>query len=116
VSREQDLLPIVEEETKVEEEEAESTPETGGQQLRRSARIAEGVKPPERFVHASFVERNRWSEESASNAIKAEVNQLFKELKALKPVKAEEILSGACVLTCHLSWYRSILRTEIWTR
>jgi hypothetical protein len=109
---EQDLLTIVEEEkveeeakaeeAKAEEEEEASIPETGGQQLRRSARIAEGVKPPERFVHASFVERNRWSEESAKNAIKAEVNQLFRELKALKPVKAEEIISGACVLTCHL--------------
>jgi hypothetical protein len=109
---EQDALTIVEEEkvgeeakteeAKAEEEEEASIPETGGQQLRRSARIAEGVKLPERFVHASFVDRNRWSEESARNAIKAEVNQLFRELKALKPVKAEEILSGACVLTCHL--------------
>jgi hypothetical protein len=57
---------------------------------------------PERFVHTSFVERSRWNEESAQKAIKAEVNQLFIELKALEPVKAEMIVAGACVLTCHI--------------
>jgi hypothetical protein len=76
--------------------------ETGGPVLRRSDRIAAGVKLPERFVHTSFVDRSRWNEESAQKAIKAEVNQLFRELKALEPVKAEMIVAGACVLACHM--------------
>jgi hypothetical protein len=57
---------------------------------------------PERFVHTSFVERSRWNKESAQKAIKAEVNQLFRELKALEPVKLEAIAAGACILTSHM--------------
>jgi hypothetical protein len=41
-------------------------------------------------------------EDSAKQAIRAEVNQLFKELVALEPVKVEAILAGACILTCHM--------------
>jgi hypothetical protein len=61
-----------------------------------------GVRPPERFIHASFIEKSRWNEELSQKAIKAEVNQLFKELKALEPVKVEKIIAGAYVLTCHM--------------
>jgi hypothetical protein len=87
---------------KIEREPAELVEETGGQQPRRSARIAGGIKPPERYVHASFIDRSRWTEESAKNAIRAEVTQLLKDLKALELVKAEAIVAGACVLTCHM--------------
>jgi hypothetical protein len=38
-------------------------PDTGGQAPCRSARIAAGVQPPERFIHASFVERNKWTKD-----------------------------------------------------
>jgi glucose-6-phosphate-specific signal transduction histidine kinase len=41
-------------------------------------------------------------EEAAVQAIKAEVKQLFKDLSALQPVQAEMIITGACVLTCHM--------------
>jgi hypothetical protein len=87
------------------EEEAEASvvvQETGGPETRCSTRIAAGVRPPERFIHASFIEKSRWNEELSQKAIKAEVNQLFKELKALEPVKVEKIIAGAYVLTCHM--------------
>ncbi len=80
----------------------EPIPDTSGQAVRRSARIAAGVQPPERYVHASFVEKSRWVEGKAKDAIRAEVNQLFKELEALRPVRAELIAVGACILTCHM--------------
>jgi hypothetical protein len=86
----------------VEEEKMQEIPETGGQASRHSARIAAGVKQPERFIHASFVDRKCWEEEAAREATKAEIQQLFKELKALEPVRSETILAGACVLTCHM--------------
>jgi hypothetical protein len=86
----------------VEEKETRAVPETGGQASRRSTRIAAGIKKPERYIHASFVERKRWEEQAAKNAIKAEIQQLFKDLKALEPVKVETIMAGACVLTCHM--------------
>jgi hypothetical protein len=75
--------------------------ESGGQP-RRSARIASGVKPPERYVPASFVKKDRWKEDAAKEVIKAEIKQLFKDLSALEPVKATPIVAGACVLTCHM--------------
>jgi hypothetical protein len=92
------------EETEVEEEQENNSRvlDTGGLASRRSARIAAGIKPPERFVHASFVEKSRWQEEAAQKAIVDEIRQLFKDLQALKPIKADKILAGACVLTCHM--------------
>ncbi len=47
------------EESEVEVEQADNLEvlDTGGLASRRSARIAAGIKPPERFVHASFVEK-----------------------------------------------------------
>lgn len=86
----------------IEGEPVELIEETGGQQPRRSARIAGGIKPPERYAYASFVDKSRWAEESAKDAIRAEVTQLFKDLKALEPVKIEAMVTGACVLTCHM--------------
>jgi hypothetical protein len=93
-----------EEETRNEESETIVTPieETGGQGVRRSARIASGIKPPDRFIHARFMEKGRWKEEAAVEAIKAEVKQLFRDLSALQPIQAETIIAGACVLTCHI--------------
>jgi hypothetical protein len=53
-------------------------------------------------VQATFVGKERWQEPAAETAIKAEVKQLFKELHALRPVHRNEIVAGACILTCHL--------------
>jgi hypothetical protein len=83
-------------------EEVTQDQETSGPTTRRSARIAAGVNPPERFIHTSFVDKTRWKEETAKEAIRAEVKQLFKDLSALRPVHAESIIAGACVLTCHM--------------
>jgi hypothetical protein len=88
------------EEEKIQEEQ--KSPETGGPPVRRSERIAAGVQPPERYAHASFVGKERWLEDKAKEAIKGEISQLFKELKALEPVKKESIVAGACILTCHM--------------
>jgi hypothetical protein len=52
----------------VEEEEAEESAliqVTVGPETRHSARIAARVRLPERFVHASFIKKSRWSEELA---------------------------------------------------
>ncbi len=48
------------------------------------------------------MEKNRWQEDAAKEAIRAEVKQLFKELAVLQPIHAESIVAGACVLTCHM--------------
>jgi hypothetical protein len=69
---------------------------------RRSARIAGGTKPPIRYVQATFVGKDRWNEPAADAVINAEINQLFKELHALRPVHRQAIAAGACILTCHL--------------
>ncbi len=78
--------------------------ESGGQTVepRHSARIATGTKPPVRYVHATFVGKDRWEEPAAKAAINSEITQLFKELHALKPVHHQTIATGACILTCHL--------------
>jgi hypothetical protein len=39
----------------------------------------------------------------------AEIQQLFWELEALEPIKAETILAGACVLTCHMFFIEKFL-------
>jgi hypothetical protein len=92
--------------------ETTTVPDTGGQTLgqtsRRNARIAAGVKPSEWFVHASFVERKRWQEEAAKEAIKAEIRQL-------EPIKAETILAGVFVLTCHMFLVEKFLATPHYT-
>jgi hypothetical protein len=90
------------EETSVQVEEEQKSPETGGQPVCRSERIAAGIQLPERYAYASFVGKERWLEDKAKEAIKGEVSQLFKELKALQPVKKESIVAGACILTCHM--------------
>jgi hypothetical protein len=63
------------EETIVEEEQENNSRvlDTGGLASRRSARIAAGINPPERFVHASFIEKSRWQEEAAQKAIVDEI-------------------------------------------
>jgi hypothetical protein len=69
---------------------------------RRSARIAGGTKPPIRYVQATFFGKDRWQEPATDAAINAEINQLFKELHALRPVHRQAIAAGACILTCNL--------------
>ncbi len=67
---------------------------------RRSARVAAGVKPPERLTLATKVRESEWKEEETAKAIKDEVQQLFTELKALEPTK--DIPRDTKILRSHM--------------
>jgi hypothetical protein len=49
------------------------------------------VRRPSRFLGVTKVARSRWTEKHTSDTIKAELQQLFVDLKALRPVKKESI-------------------------
>jgi hypothetical protein len=70
--------------------------------LRRSARQAAGVKAPERYAHATKICSKEWSQEATKRAIEGEVQQVFKDLKALDPVMYAEIPKGAEILSSHM--------------
>jgi len=67
---------------------------------RRSARIAAGTNPPERFTLATKVREDK--HEGTVNAVNAELSQLFTEMEALKPVrevpKDAEVLNGMMIV------------------
>jgi hypothetical protein len=70
--------------------------------VRRSARIAAGVKPPEKLTLHTKINQNKWQEMETEKAIEAELKQLFEELDALQPVKAVEVPKGTNVLRSHM--------------
>jgi hypothetical protein len=80
-------------------EEKEDLAEQEGPVTTRSGRE---VKRPSRFVGAMKVARSRCTEKHASDAIKAELQQLFVDLKALHPVKKESIKKDTKVLNSHM--------------
>jgi hypothetical protein len=57
-------------------EDATPDPATGGLTVCRSARIAAGINPPDRFVHTTFVEKSHWKEERCGRYM---LNQLWQE-------------------------------------
>jgi len=72
---------------------------------RRSARIAEGVKPPEKLTLATNILATKVREdknEGTVNAVNAELSQLFTEMEALAPVKEipknAEVLNGILIV------------------
>ncbi len=69
-------------------EEKEDLVEQEGPVTTRSGRE---VKRPSKFVGAMKVARSRCTEKHVSDAIKAELQQLFVDLKALRPAKKESI-------------------------
>jgi hypothetical protein len=82
-----------------EQEEEEAPPTT-----RRSARIAQGIKPPERYALVTQIQETDKKlngavlEEAKWKAIEAEILQIFVELKALLPVMREDIPEDAEIL------------------
>jgi hypothetical protein len=60
------------------------------------------VRRPSRFAGVTKVARSRWTEKNASDAIKAELQQLFVDLNALRPVKEESIDKETKVLNSHM--------------
>jgi hypothetical protein len=78
-------------------EEEEETPV-----LRRSARQTAGVRAPDKLTLVTKISEGDWKEEASAEAIMAELRQLFTELKALQPVKIEEVPKGTKVLHSHM--------------
>jgi hypothetical protein len=74
------------------------------QPTRRSARIAQGVKPPERYTLVTHIQETekkldeKTLEEAKWKAIQAEILQIFIELKAHMPVMREDIPEDAEIL------------------
>lgn len=71
-------------------------------EVRRSGRIAAGVKPPERLTLHSKLSQQSWQEQETKQAIEGELKQLFEELEALKLVKDEDIPPDTKVLRSHM--------------
>jgi hypothetical protein len=67
-----------------------------------TTRSGREIKRPSRFVGVTKVARARWNEQPASEAVNAELTQMFVGLKALKPVKKADIAEGAQVLNSHM--------------
>jgi hypothetical protein len=80
------------------EAEEDDNEETTGPTVTRSGRE---VRRPSRFAGVTKVARSRWNKKPASDAIKAELTQMFVDLKALQPVKKEST-RGAQVLNSHM--------------
>jgi len=80
------------------EAEEEDYEDMTGPTVTRSGRE---VRRPSRFAVVTKVVRSRWNEKSTSDAIKAELTQMFVDLKALQPVKKEST-RGAQVLNLHM--------------
>lgn len=86
----------------------EEEKEAPQQPSRRSARIAQGIKPPERYTLVTKIQEvasklekqpdDETLEEAKWKAIEAEILQIFVELKALMPVMREDIPEDAEIL------------------
>jgi hypothetical protein len=78
-----------------EDEEEESRPVV-------TTRSGREIRRPSRFVGVTRVARSRWDEQPASEAVNAELTQMFVGLQALKPVDKVDIAQGAEVLNSHM--------------
>jgi hypothetical protein len=93
----------IDNEAEEEEDDVAEHPELP-QQTRRSARIVQGLKPPERYILATKIEETvkqldkQSLEEAKWKAYQAEILQIFVELKALMPVVHEDIPEDADIL------------------
>jgi len=65
----------------------------------RSGRV---IQRPSRFLAVTKVSRSEWREVACEQAIKAELSQLFDELKALQVIKRAEVTKSAKVLKSHM--------------
>jgi hypothetical protein len=67
-----------------------------------TTRSGREIRRPSRFVGVTKVARSRWDEQPASEAVNAELTQMFVGLQALKPVNKVDIAQGAEVLNSHM--------------
>jgi hypothetical protein len=73
--------------------------------VRRSARIAGGIQPPQRYVLLTRVKEasrklDDIKEKAKCEAIKKEILQIFKELRAVEPVMKPDMPRDAEILRC----------------
>jgi len=81
--------------------------ETEKQEVRtRSGRAITG---PARFANVTKVNQSEWKEKACEDAIKAELKQLFIELKALRAIRRAEITKSAKVLKSQMFLVRKYL-------
>jgi hypothetical protein len=76
-------------------------------QLRRSARIAQGVSQPERYLILTKIQNTTQElvadkEQAKLSAIQKEILQIFEELKAVMPVMKSEVPQDAEILRCFI--------------
>jgi hypothetical protein len=81
------------------------SPETT--QLQRSARIAQGVSQPERYLLLTKIQNMTQElvadkEQAKFSAIQKEILQIFEELKAVMPVMKSEVPQDAEILRCFI--------------
>jgi hypothetical protein len=67
------------------------------------------VTRPARFANVTKVNRFEWKEKACEDVIKAELKQLFIELKALRAIRRAEITKIAKVLKSHMILVRKYL-------
>jgi hypothetical protein len=74
--------------------------------IRRSARIAQGITPPERYLLLSKIkdatDKIVQKEQAKFEAIRKEVLQIFQELEVLIPVMKSDIPKDAYILRCFI--------------
>jgi hypothetical protein len=81
--------------------EVESADEEAEEQEVRT-RSGRTVTRPARFANVTKVNRSDWKEKACEDTIKAELKQLFVELKALRAICRAEITKSAKVLRSHM--------------
>jgi hypothetical protein len=81
--------------------EVESADE-GTEEHEVRTRSGRTVTRPARFANVTKVNRSEWKEKVSKDAIKAELKQLFDELKALRAIPQAEITKSAKVLKSHM--------------
>lgn len=79
----------------------------GQSQLCRSARIAQGISQPERYMLLTKIQDTTQKlvtdkEQAKFSAIQKEILQIFEELKAVMPVMKSEVPEDAEILRCFI--------------
>jgi hypothetical protein len=84
------------------EAEERNEDDKDGKDLPVTTRSGRVVQRPSRFLGVTKVSRSEWKEVACEEAIKAELKQLFKELKVLQVIRRAEITKSAKVLKLHM--------------
>jgi len=102
-----DLEPQDGDDSDSESEDSDGEDEQERPTMRRSARIARGIRPPDKLTMASQkLREGRHNSEEQNESIKrakiSEIKQVLEELMAVEPVLKEDIPEGVRALNCHL--------------